>query len=256
MSSSFVNVLQVPPVSGKSSRVSYAIANLALSGFRLKKEDVEVQVVDLTTTSSGKSGVAAVEEESNAAAAITSQDGGENEEVRRGNYLPPGGESQSNKDAAAAAAMDIAIGDDREMAAIPWASIKAADPVVQPGDVTFSSPPVRPELSPAPGGIMVGKEVQESPGVGISAEDSMANPDCGDGVDWGLLGDTGVDVGGDWDRSEGIGRQQSAGPPKVAREELKPAEVLKVVARGVGAEFKTLQWACRQVSGWGFEFYL
>lgn len=213
----FGNGLQVPPVSGKSSRVSYAIANLDLSGFRLKKEDVEVQVVDFSSSSSsGKDVAAAVEEESNAALAITSQD----EEVHRGDCLLPGDESRS-KSEAAAAAIDIATGDDKEMAAIPWASVKAA--VVQPGDVTFSSPPVRPELS---------------------GEDSLANPDCDGGVDWGLLGDTGVDIGGDWNGSEGIGRQQSAG---VAREELKPAEVLKVVARGVGAEFKTLQWACRQV---------
>lgn len=224
-------------MSGKSSRVSYAIANLDLSGFRLKKEDVEVQVVDLSSSSSGKDVVSAVEEESNAAPATTSQD----EEVHGGDCLLPGDKPRSKSDAVAAAAMDIATGDDKEMAAIPWASIKAVDSVVKPGDVMFSSPPVRPELSPGPGGR---NGVQDSLGVGISGEGSLVNPDCGDGVDWGLLSDTGVDVGGDWDRSEGIGWQQSVG---VAREELKPAEVLKVVARGVGAEFKTLQWACRQV---------
>ena len=215
---------KVPPVAGKSTRVSYAIANLDLSGFRLRKEDVEVQVVDLSSGSTGDGMERAAEK--------TDDRGG------RTNY------DRASVDSRGVVGVSVegvdAFGDDREMAAVPWATVTKE--AVQPGGVAYASPASRSEL-PAAGSMIAGSESRKPPSGETSTEGTLAYPYYDGAVEGGPFSGRGLPV----EIRDNLGPRQPVGPPEMPREELKPAEVLKVVARGVGAEFKTLQWACRQV---------
>ncbi|CAN0434038.1 unnamed protein product, partial [Ectocarpus sp. 8 AP-2014] len=194
---------KVPPISGTSSRVGYAITNLDLSGFRLRKEDVDVQLVDL----SGGLEVAVKE------------GGSSNNNGRDAIFDGAGGGGGRGR-----------TEDDEEMAAVPWgAAVKEASS--RPGDGSFVSLPEQ-RRQAAYAAVLGGAG---SPRLPEELQVSWGHRGEGEGFD---------------DRAEAFaedGGVVSASPPvPPPREDMAPAEVLRVVARGVRAEFKTLQWACRQ----------
>lgn len=119
--------------------------------------------------------------------------------------------------------------DDEEMAAVPWgAAVKEASS--RPGDGSFVSPPEQ-RRQAAYAAVLGGAGSPRLP------EELQ--------VSWGHNGDgEGFNDGAEAFAEDGGVVSASPPPP---REDMAPAEVLRVVARGVGAEFKTLQWACRQV---------
>lgn len=201
--------------------MAYAITNLDLSGFRLRKEDVEVQVIDL---SNGLEGAVKGGGASGVPSSVNSADGGDG----------------------------TVLGDDAELAAVPWASLTKGDAgtnnnrhqqpqqrrtaagayidKLRPGKTSSASPPQQRHPQRA------------SPSaVGASPFSPLPAPERGE--NWVKGGDY---VGEEFVDVERRGQRGSASPPR-PREDMKPAEVLRVVARGVRAEFKTLQWACRQV---------
>ncbi|CAM9476091.1 unnamed protein product, partial [Laminaria digitata] len=182
---------KVPPISGTSSRVGYAITNLDLSGFRLRKEDVEVQLIDLSN--------------------------GLEDAVKTGGSSGNGG--SGGDDGGGGGGGGDGGGGGGELAAVPWASLSRGGR--GEGDTR--------------------QQQQEAPhSVAPSAVPPRPQPTEGE-EHARKRGPDGFYHGG--------GAAAAAAPvPVVAepREDMKPAEVLRVVARGVRAEFKTLQWACRQ----------
>lgn len=223
---------QVPPISGSSSRVGYAITNLDLSGFRLRKEDVEVQLVDL----SGGLEVAVKEGGAGNTNTNTNTNG-----VARSDGTPPGGgrgSANSGRAGGAGAAGGVGGGaaGGEDLAAVPWAtsSVDGAPSSAHPGEgrSLVSSPEQRRQAAYATvlggaGSRLLPEELEVSWNHGGGEEF--------DGRAGGVVGEDG-----------GGGLVHPPGPPP--KEEMAPAEVLRVVARGVRAEFKTLQWACRQVN--------
>lgn len=135
--------------------------------------------------------------------------------------------------------------DDREMAAVPWG--------------TSALPPRPTESAPRPGGdgSLVSPPEQRRKNAYAAVLGGAGSPrlpeelaasswDRGDAGDQDIDGDEAAPA-----FAEGWGMGAAVPPPvppPPPREEMAPAEVLRVVARGVRAEFKTLQWACRQVS--------
>eukprot|EP00903_Cladosiphon_okamuranus_P011757 g11052.t1 len=224
--------IEVPPISGSSSRVGYAITNLDLSGFRLRKEDVEVQLVDL----SGGLEVAVKEGGAGNINTTTITNGG-----ARSDGTPPGGATGSADSgeggpgrAAAASGPGGGAAGGEDPAAVPWAtsSVDGALSTSHPGvgGSLVSSPEQRRQAAYA--AVLGGAGSPRLPG----ELQASWNHDVGEEFDGGV----GIVVG-----EEGQGALvRPPGPPP--KEEMAPAEVLRVVARGVRAEFKTLQWACRQ----------
>lgn len=219
--------LQVPPISGTSSRVGYAITNLDLSGFRLRKEDVEVQLVDL----SGGLEVAVKEGGAGTGNGNTDTDTN-NGGARKGGHAGGGAIGVADGRAGGAGAGE-------DLAAVPWATSSAdGAPSSNPGGGgSFVSPPEQRRQAAyaavlgGAGSPRLPEEVQVSwKRGGVWGEDGG-----GAGVAGGVVGEGGG----------GVSVPSPGAPPK---EDMAPAEVLRVVARGVRAEFKTLQWACRQVS--------
>ncbi|CAM9534692.1 unnamed protein product, partial [Hapterophycus canaliculatus] len=217
---------KIPPISGTSSRVGYAITNLDLSGFRLRKEDVEVQLVDL----SGGLEVAVKEGGSK----TSNSSGGSGDTDQQG-----GGGRGSGTDIAGGRG----LGDDREMAAVPWAASPPLPPRVTEGAPrpggggSLASPPDQ-RRKAAYAAVLGGAGSPRLP-----EELAASSWDHGGGGDEGFDGDEAAPAFADgW----GMGATPPPVPPPPPREDMAPAEVLRVVARGVRAEFKTLQWACRQ----------
>lgn len=219
----------MPPISGTSSRVGYAITNLDLSGFRLRKEDVEVQLVDLSgglEVAVKEGGAAGSNGNSlgDAAGAVSSR----RETADRGGQEGYANSSSRGGGGGAGGGAE----DDAEMAAVPWGSSPADGAFVNPEDGSVVSPAEQRRQSAYTavlGGVGSARLPQELQ------------------VSWDRAGEEGVNFkdGAEFDQG---GLRGSASPPAPPpREEMAPAEVLRVVARGVRAEFKTLQWACRQV---------
>lgn len=137
--------------------------------------------------------------------------------------------------------------DDEELAAVPWASLSRGGGGEGDTEQQEAVRPVAPsEVPPGP---------QRAEGEQATRR---RGPDgfyqSGGGFQDGAVGD--ASSMGEWGAGDGrggdgggVGGAAAPPPPAVAepREDMKPAEVLRVVARGVRAEFKTLQWACRQV---------
>ncbi|CAN0100653.1 unnamed protein product, partial [Ectocarpus sp. 12 AP-2014] len=196
--------IEVPPISGTSSRVGYAITNLDLSGFRLRKEDVDVQLVDLS--------------------------GGLEVAVKEGSSSNNNGRDAISDGAGGGGGGGGRTEDDEEMAAVPWgAAVKKASS--RPGDGSFASLPEQ-RRQAAHAAVLGGAGSPRLP------EELQ--------VSWGHHGEgEGFDDGAEAFAEDG-GVVSASPPVPPPREDMAPAEVLRVVARGVRAEFKTLQWACRQ----------
>lgn len=213
----------MPPISGTSSRVGYAITNLDLSGFRLRKEDVEVQLVDL----SGGLEVAVKEggtANTNGGARSDGTPAGGGTGVAdsgRAGGVGPGGRNGGG------------AADGEDVAAVPWAtsSVYGAPSSTPPGRGSLVSA-VEQRRQAAYAAVLGGAG---SPRLPEELQASSRNRGAGEEVDGGVVGGEGGDA-----------LVHPPGPSP--KEEMAPSEVLRVVARGVRAEFKTLQWACRQVS--------
>lgn len=219
---------QVPPISGTSSRVGYAITNLDLSGFRLRKEDVEVQLVDLS------GGLEVAVKEGGAGNTNTTNGGA------RSDGTPSGGGTASSVDSgrvggAEAGSVSGGAARGEDLAAVPWAT-SSVDGV----------PSSRP---PGGGGSYVSAPEQRRQAAYAAVLGGAGSPRLPEElqVSWNRGG------GEDFDGGAGVVVRGEGGdvlvhpPGPPPKEEMAPAEVLRVVARGVRAEFKTLQWACRQV---------
>lgn len=286
-----VSLLKIPPISGTSSRVGYAITNLNLSGFRLRKEDVEVELVDL---SNGLEGSAEKQQKSIApgfngnasrvstAAIGKSVDDGAvssrkdvnsedknatgggtaagdsleiSEEISVERYeeeisLPippsgspamigltwdhssgstvarmvvvPSGTEKKNPDNNHEAYKNIV----RDLVPPPWATVTHGD-----GSIAAPPPPPFQESS-----ARIPEKSMSAAGPGICPP--------GEEVAERYLGGVGEDTAG----VGGEGRHTlPSSSLKFGGVERKPAEILRVMVKGVRAEFKTLQWACRQV---------
>lgn len=211
--------------------MGYAITNLDLSGFRLRKEDVEVQLVDLS------GGLEVAVKEGGA--------GGSSNNHNNSNGSAGGGTAGagavSNRGRTAGGGGGASAGgggaeDDEEMAAVPWATSSVDGAAFTPGDGSVVSPPEQRRQAAytavlgGAGSARLPEELQVSWDRG-----GEGNFEDGAGFAEGVVGEGGV------------GGSASPPVPPPPREEMAPAEVLRVVARGVRAEFKTLQWACRQV---------
>ncbi|CAM9136355.1 unnamed protein product [Scytosiphon promiscuus] len=217
--------IEIPPISGTSSRVGYAITNLDLSGFRLRKEDVEVQLVDLSD------GLEVAVKEGGTGG--TSGTGSSRANNGGGDAPQQGGEDGGVG----------GIGDGREAAAVPWAPAPPPPRVRegaprQGGAESLVSPPDQRRKN-AYAAVLGGAGSPRLP-------EEMAASSWNQGVGGGDSAFDGDEAAPAFADGWGMGALPPPVPPPPAREEMAPAEVLRVVARGVRAEFKTLQWACRQ----------
>lgn len=223
----------MPPISGTSSRVGYAITNLDLSGFRLRKEDVEVQLVDL----SGGLEVAVKEGGTGTTNATDGGSGGV-----RSDGAPGGGavDSGSRGRGASAGGGGVGTAYGKDPAAVPWATSAVDGSPSRSrkegrGSSVISERTPKQRRQAAYDAVLGGASSPRLP------EELQVSWEGRGGREEGFDGGAGVlgEEGG------GVAVHLPAPPPP--KEEMAPAEVLRVVARGVRAEFKTLQWACRQV---------
>ncbi|CAM9886489.1 unnamed protein product, partial [Sphacelaria rigidula] len=188
--------IEVPPISGTSTRVGYAITNLDLSGFRLRKEDVKVELVDSMSRKSSKQPSPDGKDDGQKYQASAGSGGGGHDAVD--STINPY-QKKNGKDGKA--------GDQRRTDTLAGLS---------PDEMAKLSLPIPPSGSPAM--------------IGITPSHSITT--AGGGSSFAAL--------------KGGALPVSSAVESKNREEKKPEEVLRVVARGIGAEFKTLQWACRQ----------
>lgn len=296
---------QVPPISGTSSRVGYAITNLDMSGFRVRKEDVEVELVDL----SNKPKVAVVDVDEEPLEAQEEVNGTKQQQLENDGadivdatinpYQNNNGTETNNNS-------EITVDNKPNMLAglSPEEMEKLSSLPIPP-----SGSPALIGLTPASTGILASNNhanlvpAEESAGGGDSGKinfykdtlrDLVPPPSLAATSAFGSYTEDGTNrpvkegspiapvatavaiglekslvAGVDKDnplvgRSVAAGMMSGRSRPAAAKGnddifpqnghaantgagERKPAEVLRVVAGGVRAEFKTLQWACRQV---------
>lgn len=186
---------------------------------------------------------------------VAVKEGGSGSKTNNGNSNSGDTAPQGNEHGGASAAGAAGGGirdDDREMASVPW------------GTSSFSSSSLPPPQEGAPrrqagAGSLASPPDQRRKAAYAAVLGGAGSPRLPEELadsswDQGRAAGRGDHPGFDGDEAApafaegwGVGAVHPPVPPPPAREEMAPAEVLRVVARGVRAEFKTLQWACRQV---------